>query len=202
MSHHLMTAAAFALALAAPQFAAAQEAAPAAPTAAPAPAAAPAAKVVAAGDLVETARASGQFTTFIKALDATNLTNLLKQAKGLTVFAPTDAAFAALPPGQLDKLMADKAALQKLLTHHVINAQVDSSKIAGKKGPVMTVANDPMELDGSEGLKVDNATIVQADIRATNGVLHVVDKVLTPMPPMAPTASAAPAPGAATTATN
>ncbi|HEY8617461.1 fasciclin domain-containing protein [Phenylobacterium sp.] len=140
------------------------------------------ARVAPAGDLVETAKASGQFTTFLKAVDATNLTAVLKSNRNLTVFAPTDAAFAALPPGQLDKLMGDKAALQKLITHHIINAPVDSAKIAGAKGPVPSVAQDNVLLDGSEAgvLKADGATIVQADVRATNGILHVVDKVLMP----------------------
>lgn len=185
-SHRLpITSAAFLIAaLTGPQLAGAQTAAtpPAAtPPAAASSAAASAKTVVPAGDIVETARASGQFTTFIKALDETNLTGLLKTRSGLTVFAPTDAAFAALPPGELDKLMADKPALQKLLTHHVINLSVDSTKIAGSKGPVTTVANDAVVLDGSDTtLKVDNAHIVQADIRASNGILHVVDQVLMP----------------------
>ena len=150
--------------------------------AAPAAAAAGGGQVAPAGDIIETARASGQFTTFIKAADATNLTALMKTNKNLTVFAPTDAAFRALPPGQLDKLMADKPALQKLITHHIINAPVDSAKIAGAKGPVPSVAQDNVLLDGSEPgvLKADGATIVQADVRASNGILHVVDKVLMP----------------------
>jgi uncharacterized surface protein with fasciclin (FAS1) repeats len=160
--------------------AAAQGAAPAASASAAQTAAGP--RVAPAGDIVETARAAGHFTTFLKAVDATNLTGVLKNNKNLTVFVPTDAAFAALPAGQLDKLMADKAALQKLMTHHVINAPVDSSKFAGARGPVPSVAQDNVMLDGSqEGvLKVDGATIVQADIRATNGILHVVDRVLIP----------------------
>lgn len=183
---------------------AATSAAPAtAPPTASTPAAmAPAAtgpKVVPAGDLVDTAKASGQFTTFLKGLDATNLTVLLKNNKGLTVFAPTDAAFAALPPGELDKLMADKPALQKLLTHHIINAMVDSSKIKGAKGPVTSVAGDKIELDGSgDMLMADNADIIQPDVMATNGILHVVDHVM--MPGAAPMAAAGTATPASATA--
>jgi uncharacterized surface protein with fasciclin (FAS1) repeats len=165
-------------------------------------------KVMAHGDLVETAKASGQFTIFLKAADATNLTAVLKNNQNLTVFAPTDAAFAALPPGQLDKLMADKPALQKLLTHHIINARVDSAKIKGAKGPVPSVAGDPIELDGSgEILKADNADIVQADVMATNGILQVVDKVLMPGVATAvattttPDAAASAAPASTTTTT-
>jgi uncharacterized surface protein with fasciclin (FAS1) repeats len=152
----------------------AQSAAPAEPAVA---ASMPAAK----GDLIETARASGQFSTFLKAVEAANLTSVLKTNPNLTVFAPTDAAFAALPAGELDRLMKDTPALQKVLTYHVINARVDSSKIKGSKGPVKTVEGDSVTLDGSGATPmVDNATITQADVMATNGVLHVVDKVLMP----------------------
>lgn len=159
-------------------------------------------QVKAAGDIIETAKASGQFSTFLKAVEATNLTQVLKTNKGLTVFAPTDAAFAALPPGELDRLMqpANRAQLQKVLTYHLINAPVDSSKIKGAKGPVPTVAGANVELDGSgESLKVNNATIVQADVRPTNGTLHVIDKVL--LPPGTATASAAPSSGTSASAT-
>lgn len=157
-----------------------------------------AAQVVSKGDFIETARVSGQFKTFLKALDSVNLTGLLKSQTNLTVFAPTDAAFAALPAGELDRLMADKPALQKLLVHHIINARVDSTKIKGAKGPVSSVAADPIELDGSgEALKADNATIVQADIMTTTGVMHVVDRVLKPGAAAASTSGQA----ASTTAT-
>lgn len=159
-------------------------------TPAPAAAAAPAAPawvpVVAKGDLVETAKASGQFTTFIKALDKTNLTSVLKTNPGLTVFAPTDSAFAALPAGELDRLMKTENAgeLQSLLVYHVVNAKVDTAKMKGAKGPVPTVAGKELLLDGTgEGFKANSAAILQADVRATNGTLHVVDHVLSPNDP-------------------
>jgi uncharacterized surface protein with fasciclin (FAS1) repeats len=156
-----------------------------APAAAPAPTVATPApvvqKVVANGDIIQTMTMSGQFHTFVKAADATNLTGLLKNNQNLTVFAPTDAAFAALPPGELDKLMADKPRLQKLLTYHIVNARVDSAKIKGARGAVPTVAQSPVELDGSgEMLMANNADIVQPDVMASNGIIHVIDKVLTP----------------------
>ncbi|HSK41924.1 MAG TPA: fasciclin domain-containing protein, partial [Arenibaculum sp.] len=100
----------------------------------PAPAAAPApapayVPIAAKGDLVETAKASGQFTTFVKALDKTNLTAVVKTNPNLTVFAPTDAAFAALPAGELDRLMKTENAgeLQGLLVYHIVNAPVDTT---------------------------------------------------------------------------
>jgi uncharacterized surface protein with fasciclin (FAS1) repeats len=179
----------------APMSAAPAPAAPAAAAPAPAaPAASTTPRVTAAGDLIATAKASGQFNTLIKALDATNLTGVLQKTPNLTVFAPTDAAFAALPAGQLDELMkpAGAATLQKILTYHVINLRVDASKIKGAKGEVKTVEGASVMLDGSgDTLMVDSARIVQADVMATNGILHVVDKVLMPNDVPAVTAAAA-----------
>ena len=166
---------------------------------APAPAGqapAAAAPVVAKGDLIDTATASGQFTTFLKAVSAVNLTSVLKTNQNLTLFAPTDAAFAALPAGELDKLMLPENGplLQKVLTYHLINAKVDSTKIKGAKGEVKSVEGSPLLLDGSGAQpKVDDANILQTDVLASNGVLHVVDKVLLPKDVPGLQASAAPA---------
>lgn len=139
--------------------------------------------VVAKGDLIQTVQASGQFNTFLKAVSAVNLTSVLKTNQNLTLFAPTDAAFAALPAGELDKLMLPENGplLQKVLTYHLINAKVDSTKIKGAKGEVKSVEGSPLLLDGSGTTPmVDSATITQTDVMASNGVLHVVDKVLIP----------------------
>ena len=169
---------------AAPASGAAQPATAQAPAAQTAPAAAPGAAlakpVAVQGDLVDTLKLSGQFTTFVQGIDATNLTGLLKQNKNLTVFAPTEAAFAAMPAAELAKLKADKAAMQKFILRHVVNAPIDTSKIKGAKGPVPSGAGDQILLDGSDeaALKVDGATILQADLRTGSGLLHVVDHVL------------------------
>lgn len=176
----LATAASVMALLAAPAFAQ-DAAAPVAPAPAVAPAAAP--TVVAKGDTIETLKASGQFSTLLKALDATNLTGVIKAQKTLTVFAPTDAAFAALPAGELDKLMSDAPALQQVLTYHLINSPIDKTKIVGAKGPVASVAGPNLVLDGSAGdtgLKVNEAHILVADVKTSSGILYVVDKVLTP----------------------
>jgi len=152
------------------------------PPAAPAQpqAAAPAAAftpVVPHGDIVQTLQAAGEFKTFVKALDATNLTSVLKTHSNLTVFAPTDAAFAAYDPS--GKLFNDLPGLQKLLTHHLINAVVDSTKFKNAHGPVTSVAGDQIVLDGTTPtLKADNADILQADIHASNGLIDAVDQVL------------------------
>lgn len=159
----------------------------AAATPAPAVPAAPAfTPVVAKGDLIETVKASGQFTVFLKALEKNGLTEVVKTQPGLTVFAPTDAAFAALPAGEVDRLMKTENAgdLRALLVYHLVNAKVDSAKMKGAKGPVQTVAGADLLLDGSgDTFKANSATILQADVRATNGTLHVVDHVLSPSDP-------------------
>ena len=199
-STRLFAAAALATLMVTPAFA--QE--PAAAAAAPAPAAAaPAmAKPVAVqGDLVDTLKLNGQFTTFVGGIDATNLAGLLKTNKNLTVFAPTDAAFAALPPADLAKLKADKAAMQKFVLHHVVNAPIPSTKIKGAKGPVPSGAGDTILLDGSdEGgtMKVDGATIIQADLQTGSGLLQIVDKVLIAGAGGTYEPTAPPAPAAAT----
>lgn len=160
--------------------------APAAPAAAP-PSAAPAAggtyvNIQPSGDIIATLTAAGQFKTLLKALDATNLTSVLKTPGPLTLFAPTDAAFAAMPAGQLDQLMNAKppAALQQLLVYHIINARVDDAKINGTKGPVPSAAGKSVYIDGtSTPHKANDADILQ-DVTVSNGVIHVIDKVLSP----------------------
>lgn len=180
--------------------------APVAAAPAPAPEAPAYAPIAAKGDVVETLKASGQFKTFTKALDQTNLTALVK-AHQLTVFAPTDAAFAALPAGELDRLMKTENAgeLQGLLAYHLVNANVDSTKIKGAKGPVATVAKAELLLDGASegGLKANSAPILQSDVRTTKGTIHVVGAVLSPSDPViaAAKAEAAEAAAAATEAT-
>lgn len=176
----------------------AQTPAPAAPAAAPA---APAAKLVANGDIAQSLKLSEGFQTFARAADMTNLTSFLKNNPHLTVFAPTDAAFAALPPGELDALMRDKPRLQKLLTYHIINAAIDDAFMKTHSGTLPTAAGLPVDIQGAGAvIKVNDASIVQPEVKAANGIVHVIDKVLTPgsvatAPP--PATAAAPATGAA-----
>ena len=168
--------------------------------AAPAPAAPAGYKpVVANGGVVDTLKLNGQFTVLTKALADTNLTVLFNTNPNLTVFAPTDAAFAAMPPADLASLTANKTAMQRFLLHHVINLPWPSSKIKGVKGPVPSGLQDNILLDGSDeagALKVDGATIIQADVKTSSGLLYVVDHVLVAgqgavEPPAAPAAEAA-----------
>jgi uncharacterized surface protein with fasciclin (FAS1) repeats len=169
----------------APVLAVAQDSASPAQAAPSAPAAS-VPKITGGADIYSTLKASGQFTILIKALDQSGLAPIL-QKYPLTFFAPTDQALTSLPPDVLSKLMAnnDTSAnqLQQILKYHLINAQVDSSKIKGAKGPVATVENTPVVLDGSNpnGLLVNNADIIQADVRTANGgIIYVIDKVLIP----------------------
>ena len=144
-------------------------------------AAAPAGQVAVQGDLMDTLRLSGRFTTLVAGIDATNLAGLLKTNANLTVFAPTDAAFALMPAADLEALKSNKAAMQKFILHHVVNAPFLSSRIKGVKGPIPSGAGDTILLDGSDEagtLKVDGATIIQADLKTASGLLQIVDHVL------------------------
>ena len=198
MNRLFLAAAAVAALSAAPLAALAQTPAPAA-AAAPAPGLAK--PVVMNGDLVDTLKLNGQFTIFTKGLADTNLTGLLKSNTNLTVFAPTDAGFQAMPPADLAKLQSDKTAMQRFILHHVINAPVPSAKIKGTRGPWPTGAQDQVVLDGGDeaAMKADGAVIVQADVKTGSGLLHVVDKPL--IAGSVPVENPAPAPAADASAT-
>ena len=135
-----------------------------------------------AKDIVDTAVAAGQFNTLATALKAAGLVDTLKGPGPFTVFAPTDAAFAALPDGTVETLLMpeNKDKLTAILTYHVVPAKVMSSDIAGKKAQVMTVQGDRLSVDARNGVKVNGAKVTAADIAASNGVIHVIDKVLIP----------------------
>ncbi len=193
--HRLLMTAAAALALAGPALAQ-PAAAPAAPPAAAAPAAPTMSMTIApAGDIAATLKASGQFTILVKALDASNLTSVLKTAGPLTILAPTDAAFNALPPGQLANLLKIENAtqLQSMLTYHLINAGVPTSKIQGSKGPITTVAGKPVQIDGTGATIMVNDASVVGHVAVSNGDIYAIDKVLT----SGGAAAAAPAPAPA-----
>jgi uncharacterized surface protein with fasciclin (FAS1) repeats len=156
----------------------------AAPAAPPAAAAQAAATMVipAAGNLVETLKASGQFSILLKALDASNLTSLVTSTNPLTILAPTDAAFGALPAGELDNLMKVENAqqLQSLVLFHLINAAVPASKVQGAKGPIPNVAGAQLQFDGSGPTLMINDAHVVGQGTATNGFIYAIDKVLAP----------------------
>ena len=136
----------------------------------------------AAGDLVDTAVAAGQFTTLAAALEAAGLVDTLKGEGPFTVFAPPDAAFAALPAGTVENLLKpeNKAQLVALLTYHVVPGRVTAAQVAGMSSAT-TVQGGEIAIAAADGaVSVDGARVVTADVMATNGVIHVVDKVLMP----------------------
>jgi uncharacterized surface protein with fasciclin (FAS1) repeats len=182
-----------AVAFAAAPFAANAQSA-SAPPAAPAAAMPASPQLTPKGDVVATLKASPDFSILSKALDDTQLSGVLAGTPGLTLFAPTDAAFKALPAGQLQALLDPKnvATLQQVLTYHLVHLTLDTSKFKGAKGPVQTVEKGNLQLDGSGATpKVNDADIIQSDVRASNGnLIQVVDKVLIPADVTLPAASA------------
>lgn len=134
---------------------------------------------VATGDVFEALQADERFSTLVKALGTAGLTGTLQGKGPFTVFAPTNAAFAALGDGVADQLLADRATLTKVLTYHVVAGKLTSDVM--KIGPVRTVAGGNLTIGVTGGkVSVNDAKVVTADVPATNGVVHVVDKVLVP----------------------
>ena len=167
-----LVAAALALGLAAPL-------ANAAPHGQMAPAAAPAR---ASADIVDTAVAAGQFKTLAAALKAAGLVDTLKGEGPFTVFAPTDAAFAALPAGTVESLLKpeNREKLTAILTYHVVPGRYAAADVSGM-ATATTVNGEAVDIrSAGSGVTVDGARVVKADIAASNGVIHVIDKVLMP----------------------
>jgi uncharacterized surface protein with fasciclin (FAS1) repeats len=133
-------------------------------------------------DIVDTAVAAGSFKTLVAAVGAAGLAETLKGPGPFTVFAPTDEAFAKLPPGTVETLVKpeNKAKLTKILTLHVLPGKVMSAAIAGAKLSPASVAGEALHVDGTHGVTVNGAHVVKADIECSNGVIHVIDTVLLP----------------------
>ena len=133
-------------------------------------------------DIVDTAVAAGSFTTLAKALTAADLVATLKGPGPFTVFAPTDEAFAKLPPGTLDNLLKpeNKAMLRRVLTYHVVPGKVMAADVV-KVRSAKAVSGDTLSITVSGGtVMVDRARVVKTDIVASNGIIHVLDAVLLP----------------------
>lgn len=141
---------------------------------------------VLAANIVETADGAGTFKTLLAAAQAAGLAEALATGENLTVFAPTDEAFAALPAGTVDDLLKpeNKDKLAGILLYHVVPAKVMAGDIADGKTEVKTMkeGGDAMieVMKDANGVTVDGAKVVQADIAADNGVIHVIDKVILP----------------------
>jgi uncharacterized surface protein with fasciclin (FAS1) repeats len=133
-------------------------------------------------DIVDTAVAAGQFNTLAAALKAAGLVETLKGDGPFTVFAPTDDAFAKLPAGTVEDLLKpeNKDKLVAILTYHVVPGKVMAADIAGKKTEAKTVQGSMLEIDATDGVMVDSAKVIKADVTASNGVIHVIDTVVMP----------------------
>jgi uncharacterized surface protein with fasciclin (FAS1) repeats len=150
----------------------------------------------ATADIVDTAIAAGDFSTLVAAVQAAGLEETLRGDGPFTVFAPTDAAFAALPAGTLESLLADPEALADILLYHVVAGEVLAADVVGLTSA--TAANgDTIEIEVVDGTVVLNGSsnVVATDVMASNGVIHVIDAVILP-----PADTAAPTQGAPTPA--
>jgi uncharacterized surface protein with fasciclin (FAS1) repeats len=130
-------------------------------------------------NIVETAVSAGSFTTLVAAVQAAGLVDVLSGEGPFTVFAPTDEAFAKLPEGTIDALLADKEKLTAILTYHVVPGAVMAADVV-KLSSAETVQGSSLTIKTDDGVMVDNAKVVTTDIEASNGVIHVIDTVLMP----------------------
>jgi uncharacterized surface protein with fasciclin (FAS1) repeats len=131
-------------------------------------------------DIVDTAVAAGKFNTLAKALDAAGLVETLKGKGPFTVFAPDDEAFAKVPPDALNSLLADKEKLTKVLTYHVVSGDVLFKKLVKLKS-AKTLEGSSFSIKDNDGkVLVGDADVTVTDIKCSNGVIHVIDKVLMP----------------------
>ena len=133
-------------------------------------------------DIVETAIAAGSFETLVAAVSAAGLVETLQGEGPFTVFAPSDEAFAALPEGTVEGLLAEEGlgTLTQILTYHVVPGKIMSGDIAGSAGEVETAAGIMLSFDATMGVMVGGANVVAADIETSNGVIHVIDAVMLP----------------------
>ncbi len=133
-------------------------------------------------DIVEVAVQAGVFNTLVAAARAADLVEVLQGDGPFTVFAPTDEAFAALPAGTVESLLANREALRAILTYHVVAGRVTSSDLvaAGGANPATVNGQKLNIVVGGHGVTVNSASVIQADVMARNGVIHVIDQVLLP----------------------
>jgi uncharacterized surface protein with fasciclin (FAS1) repeats len=132
------------------------------------------------GDIVTVASSADDFTTLVAAVQAAGLVETLQGPGPFTVFAPTDAAFAALPEGVLDALLLpeNQETLTKILTYHVVAGEVLAADVTA--GEVPTVEGQPITITTDGGVMVNDASVIATDVMASNGVIHVIDAVLLP----------------------
>jgi uncharacterized surface protein with fasciclin (FAS1) repeats len=128
-------------------------------------------------DIVDIAVSTEGFSTLVTAVKAASLVEALKSPGPFTVFAPTDEAFAKLPPGTIQTLVQNIPQLARILTYHVVSGKLMKEDLA-KVNSVISLEGSPISIDCSDGFEVKNATVIAADIEADNGVIHVIDNVI------------------------
>lgn len=141
-------------------------------------------------DIVDTAVAAGSFKTLVAAVKAAGLVDTLKGKGPFTVFAPTDEAFAKLPAGTVEALLKDVPKLKSILLYHVVPGKVMAADVVKVK-EAKTALGQMLSVNAKDGVKIDNAKVVKADIVTKNGVIHVIDTVLLPKADIVDTAKAA-----------
>jgi len=129
--------------------------------------------------IIETAIEAGSFTTLVKAVQEAGLVEALSGPGPLTVFAPTDEAFAEIPAETLNALLQDKEKLTSVLTYHVVAGNLLGAQVV-RKNSIITLQGGALSVDISDGIKIDDANIIETDIKTSNGRIHVIDKVLMP----------------------
>lgn len=130
-------------------------------------------------NIVEVASEAGSFKTLLAAAEAAGLAETLSTGGPFTVLAPTDEAFAKLPEGTVEGLLKKPEELKKILLHHVIDGKVESDKVV-KLEEAKSLLGQTLKIDATDGVKVGGATVVKADVMASNGVIHVIDTVILP----------------------
>lgn len=140
------------------------------------------AAAVQSADILDVAREAGSFSTLLAAAQAAGLVDALKGDGPLTVFAPTDAAFAALPAGTVERLLRpeNRAELRRVLSYHVVQGRVEAADLAGRTVRPRTLAGPRLSVDGRQGVSINNARVITADVQADNGIIHIIDRVLLP----------------------
>jgi len=135
-----------------------------------------------AADIVDTAVAAGQFNTLVAAVQAAGLVETLKGEGPFTVFAPNDAAFAKLPAGTVESLLLpeNRDTLIAVLTYHVVPGKIMSGDIVGATTSVASVQGGMLAVNAIDGVKINDSTVIAADIDTDNGVIHVIDTVMLP----------------------
>lgn len=134
--------------------------------------------------VVDIAASNSNFSTLVAAVEAAGLLPVLTGPGPFTVFAPTNEAFAKLPPGTVERLLRpeNRAELVAILTYHVVPGRVTSDQLAGRTLRAETVQGARIAVDGRTGVRINGSTVIQADLQARNGVVHVIDTVLLPPP--------------------